>query len=112
MTKTTLIKILKATLLYSVIYTTYRCLNLPCPIKKLLNFPCPTCGVTHALEKLIQLDIKQSLGYNFLAIPFTLLFIYIIYKETTSTSDEKSNKIILYSTITLFLLYILKNLLY
>ena len=39
-----------------------------CPLKLILGFPCPTCGVTRALLALIRLDITGYLKYNAMAV--------------------------------------------
>ena len=39
-------------------------ISIGCPLKRLMGFPCPGCGMTHAFMSLIQLDFRAAWTYN------------------------------------------------
>ncbi len=43
--------------------------GLGCPLRRLLGFPCPTCGVTRAMFSLVRLDFAAYFAYQPMALP-------------------------------------------
>lgn len=50
--------------------------GIGCPLRRILGFPCPTCGTTRALLSLLQLDLASYFLYQPLAL-FLLIAIWI-----------------------------------
>lgn len=69
---------------------------IACPFKLLTTFPCPGCGMGRATLALFGGDIYQSLYYNILCIPFTLL---VIFSLTWLIYDLYRNKESFFRTI-------------
>lgn len=70
----------------SIIY--FMC-NISCPFFTLLGFPCPTCGVTHALCALLEGNFKAYIHYHALA-PFLIIAIFFtVFTNTMQNSKLK-----------------------
>lgn len=54
-----------------LIITVY-CYIFGCPFRNIVGIPCPTCGVTHALVSLLQLDFNAYMNYNPIAVPLII----------------------------------------
>ncbi|QOS40799.1 DUF2752 domain-containing protein [Treponema rectale] len=58
---------------------------MTCLNRFILNFPCPTCGVTHAMLSLLQGNLKQYFYFNAMALPMCIatvsFFLGIILKK-------------------------------
>ena len=52
-----------------------------CPIKYILKYDCPTCGVTRALVCLIRFDFIGYAKYNVMALFLFIAVILVINKE-------------------------------
>jgi len=46
-----------------------------CPIKYIAGFPCPGCGIGHAIGYALHLDFEASLSHHILGIPATLILL-------------------------------------
>ncbi len=60
-----------------------------CPILKLFNITCPTCGVTHAWIFILSGEIKLSFKSNPLFLPLSVMFLRIIYCDIKKCSFKK-----------------------
>lgn len=54
-----------------ICYTVF-CYFLGCPFRNIFGFPCPTCGMTHALISLICFDFNGYINYNPMALPMAI----------------------------------------
>ena len=50
-----------------------------CPFKNITGIPCPGCGMGRATLELLNLEIKESLLYHPLAIPFNVAVVISIF---------------------------------
>ena len=48
-----------------------------CPIKRIIGFSCPTCGMSRAIISLLKLDFIKYCYYNLMALP-VLVSLFII----------------------------------
>ena len=44
-------------------------LAFPCPFRWIFRYPCPACGIVHALRSLLMLNLEEYMSYNYLALP-------------------------------------------
>ena len=56
-----------------------------CPSLRLLQIPCPGCGVTRAWMALLCGDVRAALAHNLFFLPLTVLFVWV----TTNTIFER-----------------------
>lgn len=61
-----------------------------CPLKKIFNISCPSCGLTRSIRAIFTLDFKKNIYYNILGIPFLLTFL-IIYLLIIHDLIKKEN---------------------
>lgn len=61
-----------------------------CPLKKIFNISCPSCGLTRSIRAIFNLNFKKSIYYNILGIPFLLTFL-IIYLLIIHDLIKKEN---------------------
>lgn len=52
--------------------------GVPCIFYELTKLKCPGCGNTRAVIAMLELDLKQSLSYNLMALP-EIMFIFYVY---------------------------------
>lgn len=88
--------------------------GIPCYIKTLTGYDCPTCGMTRMVMALTRLDFKSAFSYNrfmFISFPFIVAeIIYFIYLNENKKNMGKLNKILLWGWTVLLVLYgILRN---
>lgn len=50
-----------------------------CPFKNVTGIPCPGCGMGRATLELVHFDIKESLRFHPLAIPFNLAVVVAVF---------------------------------
>lgn len=55
-----------------LIFYTVFCYVFGCPFRNIFSFPCPTCGMTHALISLLCLDFQSYINYNPMALPMAI----------------------------------------
>ena len=63
----------------AVFFVFFILFDFTCPIKFLVGYPCPTCGVTRAMLSLLRFDFNAYMHYNALALFLAtsiLLFIH------------------------------------
>jgi hypothetical protein len=69
--------------------------ELTCPVKKLMGFDCPGCGMQRSLVALLQGHFELSIKYHPVTIPLLLFLFYgllhVFFKF------KNGNKIIIYS---------------
>ena len=87
---------------------------LECAIYELTGYYCPGCGITRLFLSLLKLDFYQAFRYNpliFVSLPIiVILIIYIIYCYKANKEIKPMRKSIIFSLITLVILYtILRN---
>lgn len=65
-------------------------LEPPCPIRVLLGFPCPGCGMTRAYLSLLRLDIGGAFSCNgaFWTLPF---FFLLLLKDGRLVRSARAN---------------------
>lgn len=56
-------------------------LNITCPIKYIMDAPCPTCGMTRAMLALVRLDFKGYVQYNPMAFFMVIAVILLIHRN-------------------------------
>ncbi len=49
--------------------------RFPCLVVTLFDVNCPGCGMTHAIDSLLKLDIIGALKYNLLSVPLVIIVI-------------------------------------
>ena len=54
---------------------------ITCPIRALLDIPCPTCGVTRAMLSLVTLDLEGYVHYNVMALPLIVAVLVAIHRR-------------------------------
>lgn len=74
-------------------------LKTGCPIKSILGFPCPGCGITRSYLALLKMDLNEAFYYN----PLFLVPIILALLMISKISDKYKYKIVL----TLVALYLL-----
>ncbi|WP_353083593.1 DUF2752 domain-containing protein [Flavobacterium sp.] len=82
-----------------------------CIHKNLLQFDCPGCGMTRALNCLMHGQFQQAFIFNIGIAPFTLLIIqhYSSYITQPNLTDTFRKISVWFLTATLFTQYILKT---
>ncbi len=74
-----------------------------CPFHVLTGRQCPGCGMTRALLSLGQLDIRQALRHNPLALPLAIvMLLYIGNRKLLVPLNRRSIHTILLVTVLLF----------
>lgn len=84
-----------------------------CLFKRITTIPCPSCGVTRAIQEIIRGKIISSLLINpfgvivaliMFIVPFWILYDYLLKKETFYTFYLKAESIIRIKKIGVFLI--------
>ncbi|MBQ4262916.1 MAG: DUF2752 domain-containing protein [Bacilli bacterium] len=81
-----------------------------CPLFNLFHIPCPGCGLTRALKLLLKGKILESLKYNILILPISIIvIIYVILllikkEHLIENFAKKHKKIIIVIAIILTLI--------
>ena len=70
--------VIEAALAYVIVL---RVLNITCPIRGIIQIPCPGCGTTRALISLAKFDVKGYFYYNAMALPLLLILFLQFHKE-------------------------------
>ena len=68
--------------LLAVYFLVLHFLGITCPLRALINSPCPTCGMTRAFMCLLRLDFKKSFYYHPLLLPFLAAAFLAFHKKT------------------------------
>ena len=88
--------------------------KMKCTLHELTGLQCPSCGATRMVTSATKLDFRAAFGYNrfiFLTFPYMIYeAVYLIYVNESKALFRKSNKIVLFIWLGLFVLYgILRN---
>lgn len=84
-----------------------------CLFKRITTIPCPSCGVTRAIQEIIRGNIISSLLINpfgiivaliMFGVPFWIIYDYLIKKETFYTFYLKAESIIRTKKVAFFLI--------
>ncbi len=61
--------------------------GITCVFLKLLNIPCPGCGMTRALLSLLRLDFWGAIKYNVVIffMPYIFMYIFFDFKKKIHT---------------------------
>ncbi len=65
-----------------------------CPFRYVFGIPCPACGTTRAVERLLMLDFSGYCFYNVLAVPLFALFILAVHSKKLSERSDFIKKYI------------------
>ena len=97
-------------------------IKIECIFKNVFNIACPGCGLTHAYNELLKLNIVASLKYNILAIPLMLLAVFTVVNliiDTIKNNNDFFNLINNFFTehykliiIIIIFVFIINNILY
>ena len=102
-----------------IIYLLYLTDIRICLIYNLFKIPCPGCGLTNSVMHFIKGDILGSLQYNIITIP--LIINYTIFsfwyisdiiknKQTLNGFFDKNKRLIMITSILIFIISSIKNL--
>lgn len=102
-----------------IIYLLYLYNIRICLIYNIFKIPCPGCGLTSSVMHLIKGDILGSLQYNIITIP--LIINYTIFsfwyisdiiknKQTLNGFFNKNKRLIMTTSILIFIISSIKNL--
>ena len=85
-----------------------------CYVNEIFHVKCPACGITRMLMSAIELDFHRAFNYNrflFITFPYVVYeVIYLFYVNESKKPMRKSNQIILFIWIGLFIIYgIIRN---
>ena len=92
------------------IYMDVESVYLPsCPIKKITDFDCPTCGTQRQIQDLLMGDFRSAISHN----PFTLLsvlYLLLIVRQMKKKSKSTVNIILNLCFLLCYILWgILRN---
>ena len=90
------------------LFLLYQGFSMPCPIRVVFKIPCPTCGMTRALVCLLKFDFRLSLYYNPLTIPFCLLMLFAIFKDSLKVNKRTANIILITCAVIIFVVYLIR----
>lgn len=80
-----------------------------CPIKLIIGFPCPGCGMTRACISILKLDFISAFNYNPLVFVFPFIMWIIIFNERPIINKLYNSKILWISLLILVILvYVLR----
>ena len=79
-----------------------------CPIRSLLGFPCPACGVSRSLAALLRLDFRASLRYHPLTVPLLLLVWFAFHRNLFKLSKRMKDGIIIGGAVLVFAVYLIR----
>ena len=79
-----------------------------CPIKKITGFPCPGCGMGHAIISVFNGNYLDALNFNFLIFPFLFSIIIIVIWLFIDTIKSKNTFEIFWDTkVNLWIKYLI-----
>lgn len=55
--------------------------KITCIFYKITSVPCPTCGMTRAVESLFKGDFEKYCEYNVMALPVFVAFLLILFNR-------------------------------
>jgi len=79
-----------------------------CPIRALLGFPCPTCGVSRSALALLRLDFRASLRYHPLTVPLLLLVWFAFHRNLFNFSKRVKDCILITGAVLVFAVYLIR----
>ncbi len=62
----------------AIIFIMYIC-DLGCPIQRILNKPCPGCGLTRSVITVFSLEFKKALALHPMVWSLPILFLFFLY---------------------------------
>lgn len=72
---------IKVLLLFIAFVFVCKYFKVNCIVYSITSFPCPTCGMTRALESLFFGDFNAYMNYNVMALPVLTVFLcQLFYK--------------------------------
>lgn len=84
-------------------------LNISCPLRAVLGFRCPACGVTRAFSSLLAGDVSGYLEVQPMALPLAFVFFLEINKGFLKARWGKFIDIISIVTVTLNFFFYLNS---
>lgn len=77
---------------------------IPCPIKTVIGYTCPGCGIQRSIFSLLELDLKNSFNfYPPLVLGIFIAFLFLILKQIFKNLN--SNQLIYLNLIIVFINY-------
>lgn len=86
----------------------YNTTGVGCPIRYVLNIPCPTCGMTRALFSLLKLDFSSYFLYNPMALPLAAVILLQIYAHKHTRFKKIINAVTIVTALLIFIVYIIR----
>lgn len=89
--------------IFVVVWNILRILDVSCLFYRLTSIPCPTCGMTRALNALLRGDFVTYMKYNAFALPVALVFmgemVFVGFKKTDLSFHSFSVTILVFNFI-------------
>lgn len=66
-------------------------IEIPCMFKTILGISCAGCGMTRAVNEILNLNFIQAFKYNMLSVPlviFGIVSVFMIIYDTIKNSDN------------------------
>ena len=82
-----------------------------CPFLRATGIPCPGCGMTHALQCIVHLDLKGAWHYNAISFLLPVILLLVLF-DGKLFRKKKYNKILLIALCFLTVVFYMKNLIY
>lgn len=82
-------KHLVAILVLLGLWRLYRLEILCCPFLFITHLPCPTCGITRALDALLQGDGTGYLRYHPLALPLAVTLLLFLHRPAMGRAAQR-----------------------
>gem|GEM_PF-530304 len=81
-----------------------------CPIKRMIGFDCPTCGVTRAMFSLVKGDFADYAKYHVLALPLVIATLFQVHCSCFKNKAIRTTITVFTTLIVIgnFLIYIIK----
>lgn len=104
-------KIMLAAIVFLIYLWFSAFMGFGCPIKYVIGFPCPTCGMTRAWFCALHLNFRDAFFYHPLFFTAPLLILFIIFKDSRlfgKISAKIKNTFIIGCAILIFIVYIVR----
>jgi len=86
----------------------YRFLAGGCPIRMLLGWPCPACGMFRSAAALLRLDLRASLRYHPLTVPFGLALWFALHRNLFNIGKKTKDAILIAAAAAAFAVYLVR----